>query len=540
LERLVKTIEEDVFDVIVIGGGIIGSGIARDASLRGFSTLLVEKEDFGYGTTSRSTRLIHGGLRYLSQFQFKLVQEDLREREILLRIAPHLVHTLPFIIPLLASQWQYRISLPFGLWLYDLLARNKSLPSCQKLSLQETLEKESSLRKVKGLIGSYLYYDCQAEYMERLCIENVISATENGAKAFNHVIMTSLLVKDGIANGVEVQDTLSGERYRAKGKFVINATGPWADIVWDNLALSKKRTLRCTKGVHILTGKLSNSALVLFAKSDRRLFFVIPWGNYSLIGTTDTDYVGDPDNVFATLEDVEYLVAELRHYFPDFKKENIAYTQAGLRPLIAVGHKSASNTPRAHKVIDHEKTQKVRGLISVLGGKSTAYRLIAMEVVDLVTKKMGSISRCTTADVPLPGASVVNEHEIEKASRQSGISAETMKHLARIYGSRYNDILDITRVQPGLNRQIHPSYLDIVAQIKHAIKKEFACSVSDFLMRRSVMGLQPGQGVEAVKTVAEEMGRILDWNITKQKEQVDGYCAFVKLEREALTSSIYL
>ena len=239
MKRDINALKEDRFDLIVIGGGIVGTGIARDASLRGLRTLLVEKEDFAYGTTSRSTRLIHGGLRYLRMLEFKLVKQDLFEREVLLHIAPHLVHELRFVIPLLRSTPFYRYSMPIGLRLYDFLARDKSLPSWQRLNRRGTLAVEPSLAEVDGLVGACLYYDCQAEYMERLCLENALDAAVNGSTLLNHAVMTDLFVKDGAVTGIKVKDRLTGEDHEAHGRVVVNAGGPWADFVWDRMTPGK-------------------------------------------------------------------------------------------------------------------------------------------------------------------------------------------------------------------------------------------------------------------------------------------------------------
>jgi len=529
LKRDFGRLGQETFDLIVIGGGIIGTGIARDAALRGLNTLLVEKEDFAYGTTSRSSRLIHGGLRYLRMLEFKLVRQDLREREILLRIAPHLVHRLEFIIPLMRSSLFYRFGLPLGLRLYDILSLGKSLPSWQRLSRRETLEREPGLSEIGGLLGSYVYYDCEADFMERLCLENALDAAENGACILNHAAMTNLLTRDDTVCGIEVSDTLSGESYLANGRIVLNAGGPWADLVWDKLRVNRTPRLRKTKGIHLLTGKISNSALVLFAKSDGRLFFVIPWQGYSLIGTTDTDYLGDLDTVHADVPDVTYLVSELRHYFPGFRYEDIYHTAAGIRPLVAVDGKTESNTSRAHKLIDHERTDRIRGFISVLGGKITAYRAIAEEAVDLVCRKLGRKIACSTAHTPLPGAPAVRRKEIEQAAEVYGLPAETVAHLAAIYGSRFSSVLQLVAKDKRLGQPISSNCRDILAQIKHAVQEEGAATVGDFLLRRSPLGLGPSQGLDAVATVAQEMGSLLGWSSAEQQRQIDSYRALVAL-----------
>lgn len=372
MKRDFTQLNKEPFDLIIVGGGIIGAGVARDAALRGLRTLLVEKEDFASGTTSRSTRLIHGGLRYLRMLDFKLVRQDLNERETLLKIAPHLVRRLEFVIPLQRSTPYYRAVLPFGLRLYNMLSHGTSLPPSSHLSARQTVTLEPSLKYTQGLTGSFLYYDCQAAYPERICIENVLDAAGKGAVILNHAAMTGLIRKDGAVTGIGIKDELTGDEYEATGRIVLNTAGPWADLVWQKLGAGFAAGIRKTKGIHLVTLKLSNNALVLFAKSDGRLFFVVPWLDYSLIGTTDTDYSGDLDRLFADNTDVNYLVSETRHYFPGFDKNDVYFTFAGLRALVPKGDNAQSNISRAHKLIDHERQDGTKGLVSIIGGRSPA------------------------------------------------------------------------------------------------------------------------------------------------------------------------
>jgi len=520
----------DTFDLIVIGGGIVGTGIARDAALRGLHTLLVEKEDFAYGTTSRSSRLIHGGLRYLPRLEFKLVRQDLREREILLTIAPHLVRELRFIVPLVRSSPLYRLVLPVGLLLYDILSKGKSLSSRQHLSRRETLAKEPCMSAIDGLVGSYVYSDCQTEFMERLCLENAIDAAGHGALVVNHAMATGLR-HDGGLSAIQLVDTISGDDYQARGRIVLNAGGPWADLVCDRFNADGTGSVRKTKGIHLLTRKLSENALVLSARSDGRLFFVIPWQGYSWIGTTDTDFDGDLDSVFAEAADVHYLTSELRNYFPGFKKDDIFHATAGLRALVAAEGKSASETSRAHRLVDHETRDGIEGLVSVLGGKITDYRHISEEAVNLVCRKLHLQARCSTADTPLPGSPSVQTRTLQEAAGAAGLSVERVAHLAGLYGSRFSSVLEYARSDARLAQAIFPGGPDILAQVKHAVDDEEAMTVSDFLLRRSAIGLGPSQGLDAVDTVAREMASLLGWSSTERQNQVESYRTVAALGR---------
>jgi glycerol-3-phosphate dehydrogenase len=529
VKRNFSAIGNQLFDLIVIGGGIIGAGAARDAALRGLSVLLIEKEDFACGTTSRSTRLIHGGLRYLRMLDFKLVHQDLHEREILLKIAPHLVRRLEFVIPLLKSAPFYRLSLPPGLWLYNRFSHGASLPSSYHLSAKETLKLEPSLENTDGLVGSYLYYDAQVAYAERLCIENLTDAAAKGAVILNHALVTGLVFKDNTISGVRIKDELSGEELQAQGRIILNATGPWTDRILHQFEAGNAYTIRKTKGIHLLTDKISNNALVLFAKSDGRLFFVIPWLDYSLIGTTDTDYKGDIDKVSADKSDVDYLVSELGHYFPNFKRENIYFTYASLRPLVPKNNKSASDNSRAHRLVDHEREDGVKGFLSILGGKNTAYRGIAEEAINLVTKKLGRDEACITAQTLLPGAPALLPAEQEKIVRDSGLPANTITHLISIYGSGLDKVLKYVNEDKGWGNPISSNGPDILAQIKHAVLEEEALSVSDFMLRRSLIALRPDQGIDAVDTVTHEMAILLGWNAAETQKQNAGFHSTIAL-----------
>jgi len=532
MKRYFGDLDQKTYDLIVIGGGIIGTGIVRDAALRGFDTLLIEKEDFACGTTSSSTRLIHGGLRYLRTLEFKLVWQDLHEREVLLHIAPHLVDRFRFVIPLLRSKPLSRISLSFGLWLYDVLALGKSLPSRKYLSFKKTLDLEPALASVPDLVGSYLFYDCQARYMERLCLENALGAAEKNACILNHAEATGFLLDGSAVKGIKLRDNITGHDYVARGRMVINAAGPGANLIWNKVNLSHQYNLRRTKGIHLVTRKLTNQAVVLFAKSDGRLFFIIPWNDCSLIGTTDTDYSGDLDSVNADNSDVDYLVSETRNYFPQFNPDDIYYTMAGLRPLVATGEKKESNTSRAHKLIDHEQKDGVPGLISILGGKITAYRAIAEETVDLVCKKLMVKLPCTTALTPLPGYPAIGQGDLLKISQAKGLPLETINYLAGIYGSRLASVLAYVNEDSGLSRRIRSGYPDIRAQIKHAVTEEEALTVNDFLLRRSTLGLSSSQGQDAVESVAHEMALLLGWDNQEKQKQIQDYRNLVAVSQK--------
>ncbi|MGH2492222.1 MAG: glycerol-3-phosphate dehydrogenase/oxidase, partial [Candidatus Limnocylindria bacterium] len=332
-EETVRSLSGGTVDLLVIGGGIIGAGIARDAALRGLSVAIVEQDDFGSGTTSRPTRLIHGGLRYLELFDFGLVRSDMRERETLLRIAPHLVFPLPFLLPLYRPSLWYQAKLRFGMQLYDMLSLDKSLPKREWLDRDETLAAEPTLDR-DGLEGAWRFYDAQVPLVERLVIENVVDAAEHGALVLNHARAHQYLRDGPRVTGALVHDEVAAADLDVRARITVNATGPWLDRTIASVRREPKPLLRLTKGIHIVTPRATEKAHVLFAKSDGRLFFVLPWLDATIVGTTDTDYAGDPADAAATEEDVRYLQTEARRAFPDAPFDEIYFTYAGVRALV--------------------------------------------------------------------------------------------------------------------------------------------------------------------------------------------------------------
>jgi glycerol-3-phosphate dehydrogenase len=367
------------YDVIIIGAGINGAGIARDAAMRGLKVLLIDKGEPGCATTSASTRLIHGGLRYLEHFEFGLVRESLREREILLRIAPDLVRPLAITIPIYKQSRRGRLTIRAGMILYDLLSWGKSLPRHRMFSRAETLEQWPGLNP-EGLIGSALYYDAQVEFPERLVLANVLSARECGAEVLTHTRVTKLGMKDGNVSGVEF-----GQEQFAEAAVVVNAAGPWIDLVLEHAPVQSPKLIGGTKGSHIIVpvfpGAPAN-AIYLEARSDGRPIFIIPWNKLYLIGTTDVRFEGDPDEVRCELWEIDYLLSETNLALPGAKltRDNILYTYSGVRPL------PNQSSTRRHFIREHPQ---LPNLLSIVGGKLTTYRSLAEECVDLIFRKLG-------------------------------------------------------------------------------------------------------------------------------------------------------
>ncbi len=393
-DDMVRTLPHDV---VIIGAGINGAGIARDAAMRGLKVLLIEKGEVGQGTTVASTRLIHGGLRYLEHFEFGLVHESLREREILLRIAPHLVRPLAITIPIYKQSKRGRLTIRAGMILYDLLSWGKSLPRHRMLSRAETLKQLPGLNP-EGLAGSALYYDAQVEFPERLVMENVLSAREFGAEVLTHTRVTNLAVADGKVSGVEVED---GHTRFADAAVIINAAGPWIDLVLERVAVKSPKLIGGTKGSHIVVPTFPGApanAIYLEARSDGRPLFIIPWNKLYLIGTTDVRFEGDPDEVRCEPWEIDYLLSETNLALPaaHLTRDNIVDTYSGVRPLPVTHDKDEQSITRRHFIRQHPE---LPNLLSIVGGKLTTYRSLAEECVDLIFQKLGKDSPpCRTAN----------------------------------------------------------------------------------------------------------------------------------------------
>lgn len=520
------------YDVLIIGGGINGTAVARDAALRGLRTALVEKEDFGYGTTSRSTRLIHGGLRYLEHFDFGLVREGLREREVLLKTAAHLVKPLPFLVPVYKGD---RVGIPklrAGMILYDLLSWDKSMPSHRFLKVQEALEKEPHL-KGDGLAGAMVYYDGQVEMPERVSVENVLQAAEHGADIANYALVEEYLMEGGRVIGAKVRDRLSGQVYQLKGKFVVNAGGPWIDQMNSRLLKEYQPQMRLTKGTHLLIPQVVNHAIVLLAQSDGRLFFAVPYQGYTLIGTTDTDYKGDLDDIRATKDEVEYLLAETKRIFPTLPTDEIYYTTAGLRPLVRAKGKSEGATSRNHKIVDH-RADGYDGLLSLLGGKITSQRYFAEETVDLITKRMGMRVPSPTRTKPFYGGDFADlkslEDEVVRSFKgKAGLNEAHIRRVVQLYGSKGPDVLNIAASDTELARPLATGSEVLAAEVAYSVEHEMALTTTDFIMRRSGLGLIAGQGMEEAPQVAAVIGKMLGRNQEEIEQDIQEYKAYVAM-----------
>ncbi|MGV3520223.1 glycerol-3-phosphate dehydrogenase/oxidase [Luteitalea sp.] len=499
-------LHRQAFDVLVVGGGIIGCGVARDAARRGLRVALFEQDDFGSGTSSGSTRLIHGGLRYLEMLDFALVRLDLREREILLRIAPHLVTPLRFLLPFYRTSAFTRLKMRAGMWLYDGLSYDRSLDGHRMLSPEAAHEAEPRLVR-EGLQGAASYSDAQAALPERLCIENIVDASQAGAAICNHARVVAAVVSDGRIRGVRVQDLIAQREVEVSARVVVNAAGPWFDRAAGVLQSAARPRVRTTRGIHIACPNPPRNALALPSAVDGRLTFVIPWLGYTWVGTTDIDYEDDPTDVAATPDEVDYLRRSVEPFVGGLG--DVLFTNAGVRALVRRdGHASA--VTRSHQVIAE---QDPVGLVSIIGGKLTGYRAIAEEATQRVCRLLDVHARGTTATEPLPGARAA-------ATEPLLLDEDQRAHLRYLYGTRRVEVLALVEARPELGRRLMPSEPDVLAQVVHAVRHEACERVADFVLRRSRLAFTRHRGRPALGRIASAMREELGWSDLRVAEEL--------------------
>lgn len=520
-----ERLAQELFDVLVIGGGITGVAIARDASMRGFHTALVEKEDFASGTSSRSTRLVHGGIRYLEYGEFRLVFDACTERRILRRIAPRLVRPLPFLYPLYQGQKPAPWKLRLGLTLYDALSLFRNVQNHRWLSPEEAARREP-LVAGRGLVGVGRYYDAQVDDA-RLTLAMAKAAHLHGAVVLNYAPAVGLLTSGGRVVGAQVVDRLSGCQIEARARVVVNATGIWADTVRAQDGRSDRPMVRPTKGVHLLIPRErlnSRHAVIFTSPRDRRHMFLIPWGDFSLIGTTDTDYQGDLEHPAADPDDVDYLLEAVNHIFPGarIQYDDIVSTFAGLRPLVSAPG-SPSAISRQHVIV-----QSPSGLFTITGGKLTTCRLMAQELTDRVEKRLAeefgvrAHSECRTRQ-PLEGA------QAERVET-GGVDPAIGRHLAEVYGGDARWVLAYIEENPLLGEPILPGRPCLMAEALYAVQHEMAITLCDVLIRRTHLIYEARDGgLQRAPAIAQMMAARLGWDAAQTAQQVADYAAQVAL-----------
>ncbi len=495
-------------DLVVIGGGINGAGVARDAALRDMDVVLLEKGDYARGTSSASTKLVHGGLRYLEQFEFGLVFEALRERKTLLEIASHLVHPLQFLFPVYEQSRVSPWKLKAGLVLYDLLSLTRSVGTHRFLDPEEIRDVFPELG-LANLETAALYYDCQMDDA-RIVLENVIDAAEAGARAANYCEVTD--VEPGFDSShatVHVRDHLRDEDFELRARTIVNATGPWSDRLSRRWRHQNGGRLRPTKGVHLVLPRLKTEVAGFFPSihDDRRLFFAIPWRERTLLGTTDTEFEGDPEDLAVEPRDREYLLSNLNHYLDErsFETADILAEFAGLRPLYDAGGGSSAESDVSR---DHEIINTRNRIYSIVGGKYTTYRAVAEETL----AHLDAPGRCVTDERPLPGGWTDSEQRdrFERAlAEEYELDPAQLEELLNRYGRRAPEVLDTASTFEDALRPVGEHPTPLRAQVYHAVLNEWARKPRDVIRRRTDLFLRPDPPVAEVrKLVAKALDHL--------------------------------
>jgi glycerol-3-phosphate dehydrogenase len=541
------------FDVIVVGAGINGAGIARDAAMRGLRVLLLDKGDIASGTTSWSGRLIHGGLRYLEHFEIPLVRESLRDRERLLHMAPHLVRPLGFLVPIYGYMKRGPLMIRLGMIAYDVLSFDKSMANHSMFNSEEALEREPGLNP-EGLKGAAFYYDAQAEYAERIAVENAVSAREHGAIILTYAKVERLLVESGAVTGVQFTDVLGGGTYEARAPVTLNVTGPWVDEVLEGMGYPESRMMGGTKGSHIIVdpfpGAPKGETLYVETRKDGRPYFINPWNGRYLIGTTDIRYEGDLDRVVADEDEIDYLLDETNRLIPQARltREDVVFTYSGVRPLPYSPEGEEGGITRSHVVYDHEEGRSVaggrlevqgggpgaEGLLSIVGGKLTTYPTLSRQTVDMVYDKLDrEAPESRTDKVPLPGAAVEDfESFAAEFKVRSGLTDELAERLLRLYGARAPDVLELAGDDPSLRMPLSPSATAetglIGAEVLYAFRHELAQTLSDVLLRRTMVGLGPKVGLDVDEAASQVAVKHLGWDEERAQGEVQDFRGFIK------------
>jgi glycerol-3-phosphate dehydrogenase len=484
MRRTPDALDRETFDLVILGGGITGAGVALDAVLRGLRVALIDKGDFASGTSSISSKLVHGGIRYLEQGQIGLVYEALHERRRLLRNAPHLVWPLRFVIPFYAGSripaWKYRA----GLLLYDLLAGGGNLQRSMGRPRSWVRTHLPGL-KSEHLTGGAEYSDAQMDDA-RLCVEVVASAAEHGAIACNYT--EALRIEGGTVSAI---DHLAGREMKIHGRVILNTTGPWSDRVRVLAGEGVEPLLAPTKGVHLIAPDQGHSAaLLLLHPRDGRVFFVLPWLGKTLLGTTDTDWPYSPDELGVTEKDIAYLLEGYNHHFRSgLDRHDLLSHFVGVRPLAQTRPGDPSARSREWRIVEGPS-----GLLSVLGGKYTTYRHMAEKITDRVVGKLGRHAACRTRGFRLGGAPSIDWSEYEPGAvtrlcHRFSLPADIAKHLVRRYGANVDEVVAPLTRDAALSRRVVEGEPDILAEFVYHREREMACRFEDYLLRRTRLGL---------------------------------------------------
>ncbi len=547
---LASQLSAETFDVIVIGGGITGAGVAQDAASRGLKVLLLEKGDFASGTSSKSTKLIHGGLRYLQNMQFMVTLESVRERQLQQQLAPHLVWGVPFIIPKYEGDTFKNVKLGVGLWVYDLMAGLIGKKFHRTISRHEVLARCPGI-KAEGLTGGFLYWDCRTDDARHV-LEVIKSACANGATAMNYVKVVDYVRDNGKIVGVDVVDMAPGEGgtsgvaagtpVRVRGRVVVNATGVWTQQT-SELGGGKSATVVVpAKGVHITVPRARlpiHNAMIVPSVHDKRFCFAVPWYDAIVIGTTDTEYKGDIEKVVAEEDEIQYILDAVNAMFPQqaIKRADVSGSFAGLRPLIRDANKPAGSTADLSR--QHSLHRSDEGLVSIAGGKLTTYRPMAKETVDLVVKVLKRdhakslklrVGASRTHQMGLSGFEVGDNFEkkfrepLYIMCRDVGLSHETALYLPTVYGCNTPQVLDLVIKDPSLAKPLSSGHPYVMAQVAYAVKFESAVCLDDILSRRIRLTItDQAAAEECAERAADILAHLFSWTSTERLAAIESF-----------------
>jgi glycerol-3-phosphate dehydrogenase len=546
MKRDHNKIDSTSFDLIIIGGGITGAFAAWDAALRGLDVVLIEKGDFGAGTSAASGKIIHGGIRYMQYGAFHRVRESLHERMVFRNIAPHFVHPIPFLIPTYGHLMRGKEVLKLGMIFYDLLSVGKRnskdmmdmIPRHRLLTKREVLELEPGL-ETEDPNGGVLYYDCQMHNPERLTLSVLLAASFAGAKVFNYTQVTGSLMKSGRVIGVKTKDKINGCESEIRGRVVLNAAGPWAGEVVEVLSDCKPPfRVRYSKGIHIITRSITYKLAVALASKHKnvkammqrggRHFFIVPWRNHSLIGTTNVPYYKSADAKMVTEEDISDLIEEVNTAYPacGLRREDVVYQYGGLylddeKHAFKAGYQGG----RKDYILDHSRTHGIENLLTTICVKYTTARKLSSLAVDSVFRKLGyEPPKCRTEEVKIYGGDIpqFKDYLAQETTRQSDtLQASICRNLILNYGSVYSALLDYIDFFPDANDLIHDDFPIIKSQVIHAVRKEMARKLADVVFRRTGLGTIGNPGDEALRVCVNIMANELAWDGIRIQQELD-------------------
>ena len=547
MKRDVKTLTDRVYDVVVVGAGIYGAVTAWDAALRGLSVALIDRGDFGGKTSANSLKIVHGGLRYLQNLDFKRVRESVRERTILMRIAPHLVHPLPCVMPTYGHLMKGKEVMRAGLLMNDIVSfdRNRLDDPEKTIPRGRVVSKEACLRLLTGIdgrrvTGGAFWTDAQMFNSERLLLSSVVSAVNAGADAANYVEATGFLKKGGRIEGVKVRDAISGEMFDVRGRIVVNTSGDWVDKVLGlvngesrrvrlstamNLVVDRRVLPECAAGV---TGQFEFTRRDGSVHRGSRVLFMAPWRRFTLVGTYHRPYEGDPDGMRVTEEEIQAFLREINSAYPGdpIRREEVSFFHKGFLPMDGVNEKTGEVRLTPHyRIHDHGREDGLERLISVVGVKYTTVRDVAEKAVDLVVNKLGvKAPKCRTHETSLAGGAIERFDDFlarETKKKPEGLGDDVVRHLVYNYGSEYAKVLRYVGEDSKWGKMVAGSSEVLVAEVIHAVREEMAQRLTDVVFRRTDLGSGGNPGRPTLEVCASVMARELGWDRSRTQREVE-------------------